>query len=614
MKLKNKFYLIQLLTMFALILLGSVMYLSFHQQSHENLENELQKSVDVTTLLLRSALEDTYRIFEQKKSLFTRIHRTALAEFKKDETIPLEQLKHKMMTLFHLKDLDFDLDFFVIDNNYVIIDATLKKDIGIDFKNERGVKAYLDTVAKDQEIHLDKGVYIDYMDSSFKSYSCASTSHDKYLQMAFVDYYRYQKLSQSVSDIAGSTGNKIGLFQITKTTYHEEYYEDILNNEEVTSKAKVWREVKKFPLDSTTDDNIINAHRQNKIIRTDENAKGDKVSFYIPLSIRENEGSLHYKYSIMKLEIDISGHLNEWRKNKMIFILLGIAMLLLMLIWSYFIKNYFYIPITKITQNLEDEVEISDPDLLMKKDEFGTLAHKYNTLYANLQHQIEHNQQLLQEKKQFIADMVHQIRTPLTVIMTNTSLIDMKSEAGVSPYITQINSAINMLSNSYEDLSYIISHDSIEYKAIEIDLAKFLNERIDFFEVIAQANHKTIRTTITSEIRVTMNDIELERLIDNNISNAIKHSSEKSEIEIVLEKNDTEVVLKFISKGKNIKDASRVFDKNYTENHSAKRSLGLGLNMVKSICEKNSILYSAHSEENTNTFTYIFKPTYTPEL
>ncbi len=590
------------------------MYLSFHQQSHNNLENELQKTIDVTTLLLRSALEENYRVFDQKKSLLTRIHRTALAEFEKDETIPLEQLKHKMMTLFHLKDLDFDLDFFVIDNNYVIIDATLKKDIGIDFKNERGVKAYLDTVAKDQEIHLDKGVYIDYMDSSFKSYSCASTSHDKYLQMAFVDYYRYQKLSQSVSDIAGSTGNKIGLFQITKTTYHEEYYEDILNNEEVTSKAKVWREVKKFPLDSTTDDNIINAHRQNKIIRTDENAKGDKVSFYIPLSIRENEGSLHYKYSIMKLEIDISGHLNEWRKNKMIFILLGITMLLLMLIWSYFIKNYFYIPITKITQNLEDEVEISDPDLLMKKDEFGTLAHKYNTLYANLQHQIEHNQQLLQEKKQFIADMVHQIRTPLTVIMTNTSLIDMKSEAGVSPYITQINSAINMLSNSYEDLSYIISHDSIEYKAIEIDLAKFLNERIDFFEVIAQANHKTIRTTITSEIRVTMNDIELERLIDNNISNAIKHSSEKSEIEIVLEKNDTEVVLKFISKGKNIKDASRVFDKNYTENHSAKRSLGLGLNMVKSICKKNSILYSAHSEENTNTFTYIFKPTYTPEL
>lgn len=103
-----------------------------------------------------------------------------------------------------------------------------------------------------------------------------------------------------------------------------------------------------------------------------------------------------------------------------------------------------------------------------------------------------------------------------------------------------------------------------------------------------------------------MNHIELERLIDNNISNAIKHSSEKSEIEIILDKSNSVIMLKFISKGKKISDVSMVFDKNYTENHSAKRSLGLGLSMVKTICEKNSIDYSAHSEENTNTFTYTF--------
>ena len=50
-----------------------------------------------------------------------------------------------------------------------------------------------------------------------------------------------------------------------------------------------------------------------------------------------------------------------------------------------------------------------------------------------------------------------------------------------------------------------------------------------------------------------------------------------------------------------------IFDKNYTERFGAKRSLGLGLNMVKTICEKNDIGYSVHSEKNVNTFTYIFK-------
>lgn len=228
------------------------------------------------------------------------------------------------------------------------------------------------------------------------------------------------------------------------------------------------------------------------------------------------------------------------------------------------------------------------------------------SLHEKLQDQIEHNQHLLAENKLFIADMVHQIRTPLSVIMTNSSLIEMKTKEEVSSYIMQINSAINMLSNSYEDLSYIISNDTIEYKPIEINITDFIYQRIDFFEIIAKANNKAILTNIESNIKVTMNDTELERIIDNNLSNAIKHSSDRSEIEIILEKSNSDIVLEFISLGKDIIDTKKIFYKNYTESHGAKRSLGLGLNMVKMICEKNNIQYSAHSGENTNTFTYIF--------
>ena len=163
-----------------------------------------------------------------------------------------------------------------------------------------------------------------------------------------------------------------------------------------------------------------------------------------------------------------------------------------------------------------------------------------------------------------------------------------------------------MLSNSYEDLNYLISSNTIEYKAIEINLTEFLNERIDFFDVISQANDKTIYTNISDDVKVTMNDTELERIIDNNLSNAIKHSYDKSEIEIVLEKNHSEIILKFISKGKTIRDIAKIFDKNHTESYRAKRNLGLGLYMVKGICEKNYINYSVHSEDETNIFTYVF--------
>ena len=85
-----------------------------------------------------------------------------------------------------------------------------------------------------------------------------------------------------------------------------------------------------------------------------------------------------------------------------------------------------------------------------------------------------------------------------------------------------------------------------------------------FFEVIAHANGKTIHRHIESDIRVTMNDTELERLIDNNLSNAIKHSNDRSKIEVILEKNNSDMILKFISTGENISDVSMIFDKNYT--------------------------------------------------
>ena len=270
--------------------------------------------------------------------------------------------------------------------------------------------------------------------------------------------------------------------------------------------------------------------------------------------------------------------------------------------------SYRWIDITGFAfKNTNDEI-LGGIGIIEDKTEKYRAKKELESLHVKLKNQIEHNQLLLDENKQFIADMVHQIRTPLSVIMTNSSLIEMKSDKQVSSYITQINSAINMLSNSYEDLSYIISNDIIEYKPVEIDLSNFLNDRIEFFNVIAEANKKVISTNILNDLKVSINDTELERLVDNNLSNAIKHSNDQSEIKVVLErKSNPGIILKFISKGNNIHHVNKLFDRDYTENNEAKRSLGLGLNMVKIICEKNNIEYSAHSKDNINTFTYIFK-------
>lgn len=228
-------------------------------------------------------------------------------------------------------------------------------------------------------------------------------------------------------------------------------------------------------------------------------------------------------------------------------------------------------------------------------------------LNSELQKQVEKNQFLLNENRDFIANMVHQIRTPLSVIMLNAELIEAsQANEKVTEFVEQMTSAINMLSNSYEDLFYIISHDVMSYPVKEIECESFLVERIEFFKLIAHAHEKNIEYNIDKACYMMMNDTELERLIDNNISNAIKYSEPKSTISIALFEQEGYLFLNFTSRGETIKDSVKIFEKNYTESSSSKRSLGLGLSMVKSICEKNSIFYRVDAKERVNLFSYRF--------
>ena len=139
-----------------------------------------------------------------------------------------------------------------------------------------------------------------------------------------------------------------------------------------------------------------------------------------------------------------------------------------------------------------------------------------------------------------------------------------------------------------------------------IFLSEVVADRAEYFKTIAKSNSKSIAITINSDIIVKMSLVELIRLIDNNLSNAIKYAYVNSTIDVVLE-NDR---LSFHNIGNLIKDTKHIFDKYFREN-SVVGGHGLGLSIVSDIAKKYSITITLHSNaQNGTTFLYIFKMSY----
>lgn len=206
---------------------------------------------------------------------------------------------------------------------------------------------------------------------------------------------------------------------------------------------------------------------------------------------------------------------------------------------------------------------------------------------------------LLLQKDNFIKHSVHEIKTPLSIISLNNQLRE--KILGQDTYTEKIHGAIKTLKNSYEDMSFLISKDYLEYEIKQINLHKIIKDRVEYFKSIAYTQGRFFNLIIDTNCLINISDIEITRLIDNNLSNAIKYSEINSTINIFV-KNNT---FKIESKGKEIIDKNLIFDK-YKRENNAVGGHGLGLSIVKDICEKYDIKVMVTYENNKNCFKYKF--------
>jgi len=208
---------------------------------------------------------------------------------------------------------------------------------------------------------------------------------------------------------------------------------------------------------------------------------------------------------------------------------------------------------------------------------------------------------------QFFNDAMHEIRTPLGIIQFNLDMLKDKVKESNLPILNRTQAATKSLTSIYEDIEYFIKHKKVEYQKESIDLSRFLEDRISFLEVLANIKEINFKTDIQSDIEYSINRIEIQRIIDNNISNAIKYSKEKTTIYISLRKEEENIFLVFEDEGRGIEDISKIFVR-YYRGDEIKGGFGMGLSIVKEICEKYNIKVKVTSEVGKGSkFTYILK-------
>ncbi|ATB70611.1 Response regulator PleD [Sulfurospirillum diekertiae] len=209
---------------------------------------------------------------------------------------------------------------------------------------------------------------------------------------------------------------------------------------------------------------------------------------------------------------------------------------------------------------------------------------------------------LLQHQDIFIKKIMHEINTPLSIISLNSDALE--RVLGERDELNAIKASTKTLSSIYSDLSYLVKKESRHYETKEIFVLPFLASRISFFNEIARIKNVHINFEYSNEFTIIINEYELERIIDNTLSNAIKYSKPNQSIDVFMGDYEQKQIIKIQDHGMGIEEGVDIFMPFYQQS-IANIGLGLGLTIVKEICNKYAITIDVSSQKNNGT-TFLY--------
>lgn len=223
----------------------------------------------------------------------------------------------------------------------------------------------------------------------------------------------------------------------------------------------------------------------------------------------------------------------------------------------------------------------------------------------------------LSAQKQFVGNIAHEVRTPLSVIKTNTevALLDTHVSAEMRETLMSNIEELDRISeiiNNLLSLSALVRPERMEFSAV--DLSHVATEVVQKFSQLARRNEQQITLRKSPDCKVWGNHTALTQIVGNLVKNALNYTPRGGHIRVTIEpapNNQIELIVQDSGIGIARKDLFRIFEPFYRADPSRTKGAGgsgLGLAIVSELIKTHQGRITIRSAVGRGTTVSVLFP------
>jgi len=275
-----------------------------------------------------------------------------------------------------------------------------------------------------------------------------------------------------------------------------------------------------------------------------------------------------------------------------------------------FLSFFRFQKLEKLNQYLR-ELSLGNTRLSFEELLEGELSILQSELYKVTVTIRQQNQQLQQDKESLsksLADISHQLKTPLTSLymmfdlMRNPLLDEQKRELFMSQSLQQLH-RMKSLINSLLKMSRLES-ETVKFTKEWVNASQLALESQSSLDILMDIQSTSIHTEILTD-KIYCDKNWTQEAVNNILKNAIEHSQPNNQINFVIKKGSLGYQMQITNVGNTIasEDLHKIFTRFYKSKDAFYDSVGIGLSLSKQIIEQQNGFIDVTSQRNLTTFT-----------